>query len=64
MCLGFSKKKAKEPIESEGQAPENRRGRPTGSKNKKKTETTGESQDTREWAENSADPECSIPSFS
>ena len=63
MCLGFSKKKAKEPIESEGQAPANRRGRPTGSKNKKKAETIGESQNMREQAENSADPECSIPFF-
>ena len=47
-------------MESEGQAPKKRRGRPPGSKNKKKEETIRESQNTREQAENSADPEYSF----
>ena len=57
------KRKQQEPMESEGQAPKKRRGRPPGSKNKKNAETIRESQNTREQAENSADPEDSIPFF-
>ena len=57
------KRKQQEPMESEGQAPKKRRGRPPGAKNKKKNETAGENQDIRERAENSANPEFSIPFF-